>query len=124
MAPRVVAPAALVWVPVTWLVRVLTPALQQVGRWLVVVGEHLGAALSWAWWASGRILWWCWALTLRPLWLATRWLWRNTVVPVGRAIRAVWRFTVVAPARWLRTSVLEPIGREIRETLFALGLLR
>ncbi len=80
--------------------------------------------LGWAWRVAGRILWWCWALTLRPVWLAGRWLWRVAVVPVGRAVRTTWRATVTPAVRWLRRSVLEPARQATREALATLGLRR
>ncbi|WP_146605874.1 hypothetical protein [Micromonospora craterilacus] len=118
----------LLWVPLAWLVRVLTPAgrlvLDTLGRWLSVLAGLAVAALGWAWRVAGRVLWWCWVLTLRPVLRAARWVWARTVVPVGRAVRAVWRVTVTPTARWLRRSVLDPARQATREVLTALGLRR
>ncbi|WP_341719804.1 hypothetical protein QQG74_08940 [Micromonospora sp. FIMYZ51] len=118
----------LVWVPLAWLVRVLTPparlVLAALGRWLHALARGSAVVLGWAWRTAGRILWWCWALTLRPVWFAGRWLWRVTLVPVGRAVRTAWRATVTPAARWLRHSVLDPARQATREALTALGLRR
>ncbi|WP_189042877.1 hypothetical protein [Micromonospora sonchi] len=118
----------LLWVPLARLVRVLTPParliLATLSRWLSALARRSAVVLGWAWRAAGRILWWCWALTLRPVWLAGRWLWRVAVVPVGRAVRTTWRATVTPAARWLRRSVLEPARQATREALTALGLRR
>ncbi len=118
----------LVWVPLAWLVRVLTPAVRLVldtlGRWLAALASVAVTALGWAWRVAGRLLWWCWVLTLRPVLRAVRWVWRHTVVPVGRAVRAVWRATVTPAAGWLRRSVLDPARQATREVLTGLGLRR
>ncbi|PZF84916.1 hypothetical protein C1I93_29005 [Micromonospora endophytica] len=118
----------LLWVPLAWLVRVLTPAVRlllvTLGGWLHALARRSVIVLDWAWRVAGRILWWCWALTLRPVWLAGRRLWRATVLPVGRAVGAAWRVTVTPMIRWLRGSVLDPVRQATREALTTLGLRR
>ncbi|RLK22691.1 hypothetical protein DER29_0530 [Micromonospora sp. M71_S20] len=119
----------LIWVPLRWLARLLAPlgrllvaGLVAVGRWLAAAGRVLLDALAWAWWAAGRLLWWCYALTLRPFVLGAGWLWRHAVRPVGRAVAAAWRATVSPTVRWVRRAVVDPVRQATREALTALGL--
>ncbi|WP_092374140.1 hypothetical protein [Micromonospora phaseoli] len=114
----------LLWVPLVWLVRVLTPAGRLVGRGLATLAGLVVVVLGWAWRAAGRVLWWCWALTGRPMLWAGRWVWRHAVVPAGRAVGAAWRATVSPAARWLRRGVLDPARQATREALSVLGVRR
>ncbi|MER7893429.1 hypothetical protein ABTX15_26785 [Micromonospora sp. NPDC094482] len=125
----------LLWLPAAWLARLLAPVgrlvaagLAVLGRWLwrgvVAVAAVLFDALGWAWRVAGRLLWWCYLVTLRPVLLAGGWLWRHAIAPVGRAVAVAWRATVTPAARWLRDAVVRPTRQASREVLIALGLRR